>query len=333
MTVLPEWVTVTSNWYIIYPVYSCGFIYHGYLQPPWLTHLWIFADHKVYRYSQGCANHNHIYSVLSPPSRIYYQSHTIGKSSDFCSLLPIGMVSPNCRCTQTLLLPYSITKQRYSESNFVSFNQVLVPHTRHASSSTRQKPENAAKVKLACQTWLANMRPKGADPRCSTCRCTSFIHLETMYLPSSTTALPIPIQWQSWVLYQKYESFVVTINGQGELEHHNPKARYKRTSKKQFVWQIAHIEHQQTRIRYIYQKMANASHMTESKHVPVNPEIHHYIGITEKHLQVFGPFLWLYDSDPVLASSLIRVTFTLSLAMPHTTREKTRGSAGSSRLR
>jgi hypothetical protein len=35
----------------------------------------------------------------------------------------------------------------------------------------------------------------------------------------------------------------------------------------------------------------------------------------------------------LLASSLIRVTFTLSSATPHTTRKKISGSAGGSRLR
>ena len=39
------------------------------------------------------------------------------------------------------------------------------------------------------------------------------------------------------------------------------------------------------------------------------------------------------DGEPVLVSSLIRVTFTLSSAMPHTTRKKISGSTGSSRLR
>ena len=86
---------------------------------------------------------------------------------------------------------------------------------------------------------------------------------------------------------------------QGELEHRNPKARYKRTSKKGFVRQLTQLERRQRRIRLIRQKMALGN-----ERVPKNPEAHHHIGIAENHPQRFGPFLQSHSGDPAVAVRL-----------------------------
>jgi|SRR3984957_437640 hypothetical protein len=92
----------------------------------------------------------------------------------------------------------------------------------------------------------------------------------------------------------------MTLLPQGELEHRTAKARYKRTSKKDFVRQMAQIERRQARIRLIRQRVAKIS-VTENECLPNTLEAHHHIGVSEACTLRFGPFLQSHHGDPAVA--------------------------------
>jgi hypothetical protein len=95
---------------------------------------------------------------------------------------------------------------------------------------------------------------------------------------------------------------------QGELEHRTSKARYKRTSKKGYVQQLAQIERRQARIRAIRQKISKekptATENENSMDISSDLRAHHYIGVSEKNAEQFGAFLRLGSGDPAVKVSL-----------------------------
>jgi hypothetical protein len=88
---------------------------------------------------------------------------------------------------------------------------------------------------------------------------------------------------------------------QGELEHRTAKSRYRRTSKKNFVLQLAHIERRQARIRRIRQKLAKSLRNVEA--VSKNPDVKYCIGKDEKHPHDIGTFLRSHAGDPAVKVS------------------------------
>jgi hypothetical protein len=93
---------------------------------------------------------------------------------------------------------------------------------------------------------------------------------------------------------------------QGELEHRSPKARYKRTSKKNFVKQLTQLERREARIRLIRQRVAQGSStIADEEHVPTDPMTHHHIGVAENHKQPFSMFLQSNNGDPAITVRLL----------------------------
>ncbi len=80
-----------------------------------------------------------------------------------------------------------------------------------------------------------------------------------------------------------------------ELEHRSPKSRYRRTSRKDFVKQLSHIERRQARIRRIRQKLNERIRAEESfvreKRPEIMPDTTYHIGKTQNYpldLRVFA---------------------------------------------
>lgn len=89
---------------------------------------------------------------------------------------------------------------------------------------------------------------------------------------------------------------------QGELEHRNPKARYRRTSKKHFVKQLSRIERRQARIRRIRDRYLGASKAISSveSNTTISPEAHHHIGKSQNEYEPIGAFLLKNAEDPAI---------------------------------
>jgi hypothetical protein len=83
------------------------------------------------------------------------------------------------------------------------------------------------------------------------------------------------------------------------LEHRSPKARYTRTSRKNFVKQLTQIERRQARLRRIrarHQMTASAG----SEEVATTPEAHHVIGKSQNNLVNIPLFLQEHAGDPAI---------------------------------
>jgi hypothetical protein len=86
---------------------------------------------------------------------------------------------------------------------------------------------------------------------------------------------------------------------QGELEHRNSKARYRRTDRKAVVKQLTQIERRQARIRRIRQKHQATTKITR-ENVANTPDEHHHIGKSEKCFEQVGDFLQSHTGDPAV---------------------------------
>jgi hypothetical protein len=88
------------------------------------------------------------------------------------------------------------------------------------------------------------------------------------------------------------------------LEHRRVKNRYKRTSKKRFVSQLARIERRQARIRRIREKILKEGKPV-AENIPRDPKAHHEIGVSENWQQRFSSFLQAHKDDPAAVVSFI----------------------------
>jgi hypothetical protein len=93
---------------------------------------------------------------------------------------------------------------------------------------------------------------------------------------------------------------------QGELEHRTPKARYRRTDKKDFVRQLARIERREARLRRIRAKLSNAGQLQEET-VAADPQKHHHIGRSQNNYHHIGTFLRNNAADPAVKVGVVRV--------------------------
>lgn len=87
------------------------------------------------------------------------------------------------------------------------------------------------------------------------------------------------------------------------MEHRSPKARYRRTDRKNFVKQLTQIERRQARIRRIKQR--NTMHKAPTKplwpqETAISPEQHHFIGQNENTYEEFGAFIRKHRDDPAV---------------------------------
>lgn len=85
---------------------------------------------------------------------------------------------------------------------------------------------------------------------------------------------------------------------QGELEHRTPKARYKRTDRKNFVKQLTQIERRQTRLRRIMAKIPIESRHQRTEKVDKVLHEHHRIGLSQQSYVHIGTFLRTHAGDP-----------------------------------
>jgi hypothetical protein len=84
-----------------------------------------------------------------------------------------------------------------------------------------------------------------------------------------------------------------------ELEHRKPKARYKRTAKKQpFIKQLARIERREARLRRIRAKLSKEGSGNTIEAVGNTPQEHHHIGVSQNQFEHLGTFLRDHSGDP-----------------------------------
>jgi hypothetical protein len=88
------------------------------------------------------------------------------------------------------------------------------------------------------------------------------------------------------------------------LEHRTPKARYRRTDRKAFVRQLTQIERRQTHLRRIKQRQQQQQQQQapreELNETATDPQLHHYIGQSEKIYDEFGYYLRSHAKDPAM---------------------------------
>lgn len=93
----------------------------------------------------------------------------------------------------------------------------------------------------------------------------------------------------------------------GELEHRNPKGRYKRTSKKNFKKQLVQIERRQARLRRIQKAAATGAYYkaADEQEPPLlhDPSTHHHIGLSENLPQHIGTFIREHIDYPGISVS------------------------------
>lgn len=97
------------------------------------------------------------------------------------------------------------------------------------------------------------------------------------------------------------------------MEHRNPKARYRRTSKKYFVKQITQIERRIHKLRLIRRRNNPDSY---EKGEVVTPELHHHIGKSQNDAEHIGTFLSKNAGDP--AVKVIIYIFFLFIVLSNT---------------
>jgi len=91
---------------------------------------------------------------------------------------------------------------------------------------------------------------------------------------------------------------------QAELEHRTPKARYTRTSRKQFVKQLAQIERRQTRIRRAREQLARSSKIPQEK-VANDVEVPYNIGKSQNCPVNITQFVQANEEDPAVKVSRV----------------------------
>ncbi|RDB18149.1 hypothetical protein Hypma_000656 [Hypsizygus marmoreus] len=111
--------------------------------------------------------------------------------------------------------------------------------------------------------------------------------------------------------YGTTESFSTEL---GELEHRNPKGKYKRTSRKAFTRQLAQIERRQARIRRMRQSISHRDGTSgfDAQHDEAFTGAaaifeHHQIGLAENDAHHLGQFLRIYLGDPAAKDFLPRL--------------------------
>ncbi|KAG1882847.1 uncharacterized protein F5891DRAFT_1203831 [Suillus fuscotomentosus] len=111
----------------------------------------------------------------------------------------------------------------------------------------------------------------------------------------------------------------------GELEHHTSKDRYRHTDRKAFVHQLTQIEHHQTRLRHIKQRQQGKDFCTEVNEMTNDPEVHHYIGQSEKNYDDIGHYLRSHVHDPAMKHPFVDFNgpecFVLSAYLAHNYRQ------------
>jgi len=89
---------------------------------------------------------------------------------------------------------------------------------------------------------------------------------------------------------------------QGELEHQTSKSRYKRTSHKTFMPQLASIERCQARIRCI---RAQRKAWKRDDPSPNTSDLHHVIGKSQNFPEDISTFVQQNSDDPAVKVSLL----------------------------
>ncbi|RDB26818.1 hypothetical protein Hypma_005389 [Hypsizygus marmoreus] len=113
-------------------------------------------------------------------------------------------------------------------------------------------------------------------------------------------------------MYGTTESYSTEL---GELEHRNPKGKYKRTSRKAFTKQLAEIERRQARIRRMRQSISDMPEASESLDgqddygciAAADKSEHHQIGLSENNGLHLGQFLRKHLGDPATRNFLLRL--------------------------
>lgn len=90
---------------------------------------------------------------------------------------------------------------------------------------------------------------------------------------------------------------------QGEQEHRVGKGRYTRTSRKDYIAQLASIERRQARIRRISARVS-APCATLPEQVPNTPDEHHHIGKAQNDPEDLMIFVRRHTDDPAANVSL-----------------------------
>jgi hypothetical protein len=83
----------------------------------------------------------------------------------------------------------------------------------------------------------------------------------------------------------------------GELEHRRPKARYLRTSRKNFTKQLAQIERRQARIRRIREQLVRTGRFS-SEIVASAPDVRYNMAKSQNYPVALTQFVQKHAGDP-----------------------------------
>jgi hypothetical protein len=100
---------------------------------------------------------------------------------------------------------------------------------------------------------------------------------------------------------------------QGELQHRTSKARYARTSRKNFIKQMTNIERRQTRIRRLKERLAKSDAAPDFD-IAHTPDMHHHIGKSQNDPEHIGLFVHRHAGDPAVKVGYVTLSQSGTLA-------------------
>ena len=119
-----------------------------------------------------------------------------------------------------------------------------------------------------------------------------------MWSRSDNTAPQIHILPSWYAIHSVLHLLLANHSATGKVRTPNPKMRYKRTDRKEFVKQLAQIEHHQAHIRQMH--LQRSTNQPSDKECTVRPEHHHTIGKTENFPEHLNLFVQRHSGDPAI---------------------------------
>jgi hypothetical protein len=93
---------------------------------------------------------------------------------------------------------------------------------------------------------------------------------------------------------------------QGELEHRTSKARYGRTSRKDYIRKMARLERRQSRLHHIREKLGTQKTMMDNEAASTaTPDLHHHIGKSQNSPLHIGTYVQRYANDLAIKVSCL----------------------------
>ena len=240
---------------------------------------------------------------------VSFPRNIITTSCDSCMCRCNGMAWPSCGCTRRTPFDSWMTQPPRSVTNYENSVRKRVQLSTHGNSSERFKLASVEKVRKLCRRHAypslrtqKNPAIPVEDSRPSTLPRTRSMPSAIMQPQSEGSARQTLIPLRQFVPPSFRNSLIKSDPLQGELEHRTTKARYRRTSRKQYVKQMAQIERRQSRIRRIRERNKTTDLVDDELEPELisAPDAHHVIGKSQNNPRNVPLFLQANAGDPAV---------------------------------